>query len=252
MLLVDRRVGSKDLLSPLRYAGHEAELVELEFADVAFSGLGAKGASVDIGIELKTLNDLVGSLRSGRLAGHQLPGLRAKYEHAWLVVEGLWRSNDRGFVVTYQGKSRGWVPLHGKMTASEMEKQLLTLELCGGLHVRYTNSRADTVRFVSTLYRWWTDVAQDQHTSHLAVHQPPTLVPISTFRKAVCQFPGIGLALSKAVEVFFSGSFKRAVLADAKEWAGIRLFDGDGKSKRLGEKTAERVVRFLNGRKDES
>jgi ERCC4-type nuclease len=122
VIFVDRRVGSKDLLSPLRQTGLEAELVELEFADVAFSGLGTKGASVDIGVELKTLNDLVGSLRSGRLAGHQLPGLRTKYEHAWLIVEGLWKSDERGQVVTYQGRTRGWVPLHGKIAASEMEK----------------------------------------------------------------------------------------------------------------------------------
>jgi ERCC4-type nuclease len=249
MLLIDRRVGSKDLLKPLKSAGLDAEIVELEFADVAFSGKGAKGASVDIGIELKTLTDLVGSLRSGRLAGHQLPGLRAHYEHAWLVVEGLWRTNETGHVTTYQGKTRGWVPLHGKMTGSELEKQVLTLELCGGLHARYTNSRADTVRFIGNLYRWWSDVALDEHTSHQAVHQPPTLVPISDFRKAVCQFPGVGIAFSKAAEVWFNGSLKQAVNAPAEEWANITLFDGDGKSRRLGTKLAERVVRFLEGQR---
>lgn len=248
MIFVDRRVGSRDLVAPLTKTGIPTEMVELEFADVAFSGLGAMGTTVDIGIELKNLNDLVGSLRSGRLAGHQLPGLRAAYEHAWLVVEGHWRANDQGLVVTYQGKSRGWLPLHGKMRASELEKQVLTLELCGGLHVRYTNSRADTVRFVANLFRWWNDQALDHHTSHLAIHQQPTLVPISEFRQAVCRFPGVGVAVSKAVEVWFGASLKRAVLAGVDEWAGITMFDGDGKSRRIGTKTAERIVRFCEGR----
>lgn len=249
MLLVDRRVGSKELLAPLRHAGLEAELVELEFADVAFSGKGAAGVSLDIGVELKTLNDIVGSLRSGRLAGHQLPGLRSKFDHAWLCVEGLWRTNDAGMVVTYQGKSRGWVPLHGKMRASELEKQVLTLELCGGLHVRYTNSRADTVRFIHNLYRWFTDQRMDQHTSHLAVHQQPTLVPISEFRQAVCRFPGIGVKASKAVADHFGNSLRLAASAPLSEWAGIAVVDeASGKSRRLGEKTAERIVRFCEGR----
>lgn len=209
MILVDRRVGSKDLVEPLRTFGMPVEMVELDFADVAFTGRGAKGTPVDIGIELKKLNDLVGSLRSGRLAGHQLPGLRSQYEHAWLCVEGLWKANEHGMVTTYQGKYRGWANLPGKMMASELEKQVLTLELCGGLHVRYTNSRADTVRFMATLYRWWTDSALDHHTSHLAVHDQPTLIPIDEYRAAFCKFPGIGVKASKAVADYFHNSIDR-------------------------------------------
>jgi len=250
MILVDRRVGSKDLLTPLRALHLEAEIVELEFADVAFSGKGPKGQSVDIGIELKTLNDLVGSLRSGRLAGHQLPGLRAQYDHAWLVVEGMWRADDRGQVVTYQGKSRGWCSLHAHCSASEMEKQLLTLELCGGLHVRYTNARSDTVRFLGNLYRWWTDVALDHHTSHLVVHEPPTFVPIDAWRQLFTKLPGVGIKASKAVAEHFNNSVRLAARATVSEWADIRVVDeSTGKSRRLGTAIAERIVKFLEGNK---
>lgn len=250
MLLVDRRVGSKELLQPLRQSGLDAELVELEFGDCAFSGRGAQGASVDIGVELKTLNDLVGSLRSGRLAGHQLPGLRAKFEHAWVVVEGQWRADEQGLVVTYQGQAHGWKPLPGKMRASEMEKHLLTLELCGGLHVRYTNSRADTVRFIANLFRWWSDQALDHHTSHLAVHDAPTLVPISEWRAAFTKFPAIGVKASKAVADHFHNSLRLAARAPVSEWAGIAVVDESaGTSRRLGDKVAQRIDRFLDGKK---
>ncbi len=250
MILVDRRVGSKDLLKPLRAAGLDAELVELEFADVAFSGRGTKGSSVDIGIELKTLGDFVGSVRSGRLAGHQLPGLRAAYEHAWLVVEGNWRADERGNVVTWQGQSRGWRPLKGNMLASELEKHVLTFELCGGLHARYTNSRNDTVRFLTNLYRWWTDQALDHHTSHMAVHDQPTLVPISPWRHAFCKLPGIGVKTSKAVAEHFENSLARASRAGVTEWSNIEVHDeSTGKTRRLGASTAQRIVHFLNGQK---
>lgn len=250
MLFVDRRIGSKDLLAPLKASGLDAHLVELDYGDVAFSGRGAQGASVDIGVELKTLNDLVGSLRSGRLAGHQLPGLRAKFEHAWLCVEGQWRADEQGLVVTYQGQARGWKPLLGKMRASEMEKHLLTLELCGGLHVRYTNSRADTVRFIANLFRWWSDQALDHHTSHLAVHDAPTLVPISEWRAAFTKLPGVGIRSSKAVADHFHNSLRLAARAPVSEWAGIAVVDeSKATSRRLGEKVAQRIDRFLDGKK---
>lgn len=250
MLLIDRRIGSKDLLAPLQAVGLEADLVDLEYADVAFFGRGTRGASVDVGIELKKLNDLVQSLRTGRLAGHQLPGLRTQYEHAWLVVEGLWRADESGLVTTYQGKQRGWCALPGKMRASELEKQVLTLELCGGLHVRYTNSRADTIRFVSNLYRWWTDQALDHHTSHLAVHDQPTLVPISEWRQAFTKLPGIGIRMSKAVAEHFDNSLRRAARATEAEWAAIEVVDeSTGKSRRIGAKVAARIVQFLEGKK---
>src|ERR1035437_8002080 len=129
MILVDLRIGSKYLLAPLKAAGFEAQLVELEFGDIAFEGKGPNGTTLNIGVELKVLGDLVNSLRTGRLAGHQLPGLLKTYDYAWLLVEGEWRANAAGQVTT-QKRRRLWTGIPGKMSASELDKQLLTLELC--------------------------------------------------------------------------------------------------------------------------
>ena len=247
MVLVDDRIGSADLAAPLRLTGMPTTKVRLDFGDVAFAGKGPHETTLDIGIELKTLGDLVGSLRSGRLAGHQLPGLLKTYDYVWLLVEGLWRADTNGEIVQAHSRKRGWSRLHGSMTARELEKQVLTLELCGGLHVRYTNHRRDTVRFISTLYRWWTDTALDRHTSHLALHEPPTLVPLSNFRQAVCRWPGLGRKTSLAVETYFSGSLKRAVCAGVEEWAAITTLDEKGRARRLGLKEAQRIVNFCNG-----
>ncbi len=228
MILVDRRIGSNDLLKPLQQAGLEAKLVELEFGDIAFEGKGEQGASLNIGVEFKRLGDLISSLRSGRLAGHQLPGLLKTYDRAWLLIEGNWQHNEQGLVTSFQ-KGRGWTPVHGKMTAAELETTVLTLELCGGLHVRYVNTRRDTLRFLSNLYRWWTDRALDGHHSHLAVHTPPATFEVSAFRAAVCQWPGIGLKTSRAVEQAFHGSITKAAAASVETWASIETGDSAGK-----------------------
>ena len=250
MILVDRRIGSKDLLAPLIKLGLDAELTELSFGDVAFEGKGQHNTSVDIGIELKCLPDLISSLRTGRLAGHQMPGLLKTYEYTWLVIEGTWRPDRKGEVALLRNRgwhSRTWQPLHGRMTVSEMEKQVLTLELCGGLHVRYTNNRRATLEFISTLFRWWTDKSMSKHQSHLAVHVPQGFSPISDFRQVVSRFPGIGLKTSLAVERHFHASLDRACTADVDEWAAIETKDDKGKPRRVGIKVAEGVVKFCRG-----
>jgi ERCC4-type nuclease len=249
MILIDDRAGSKDLIKPLLAAGLPAELTRLESADIAFIGKGPKGTALDIGIELKRLDggstDLAQSLRSGRLAGHQLPkmvGAKGAYDYAWLLVEGMWRHNDQGQVVVYKGPKRGWSVIPGRMSASELEKQLLTLELCGGLHVRYTNGRSDTIRFIGALYRWFTDKDLDKHKSHLAVHDAPTLTPVSEYRAFYMRLPGVGHQVSLAVENHFKGGPRQAVCAGVAEWSEITTGE-----KKLGTKKATTIVNFLRG-----
>ncbi len=239
-MFVERRAGSKDLLLPLLRAGLDAELTDMEFGDVAFTGKGEGDVPVDVGVEFKTLSDLVSSIRTGRLAGHQLPGMQRTYApYAWLVVEGLWRADSHGHVTTYKGKARGWATLPGRMTVSELEKTLLTYQLCGGVHVRYTDSRAATVSFLSALYRWFTDRSLDAHTSHLVAYHAPPIRPVSAFRQTATTLPGVGYRLSQAVEAFFGGRLDRAFSAHEEEWAKI-----DG----LGPKTARAIVQHIKGR----
>lgn len=249
MILIDSRIGSRDLLPILLKTGLPAQLTELESADIAFIGRGIKGAPLHIGVELKRLDsgstDLLQSLQSGRLSGEQLPkmlGRDGAYDLGWLLVEGTWQHDDAGQIMT--ARKRGWVSVRGGIPATELEKRMLTLELCGGLHVRYTNGRADSVRFLSALYHWFTDQDIDQHSSHLAVYQPATLVHLSKFRKAVSAWPGIGLHVSLAVEQHFGGSLRRAANAGVEEWAEITTRT-DGGPRRLGVKVAAKIIDFI-------
>lgn len=247
MLLVDDRTGSKHLVDPLRDLGLEVELSRLDFGDVMFEGQGPDRKSVTIGIELKRMTDLISSIRSGRLSGHQLPGLvgpDSVYDYSWLVVEGQWRVNAYGQMLLFHGRGRGWQPVPGRMTGSELEKYLLTYELCAGLHVRLTNREDDTIHFIANLHRWWCDKAFDQHTSHLAPHRPGGVRPLSDFRQAVMAWPGVGRAVSLSAELSFK-SIRRAANGTVDEWATLATLDKKHKARRFGISAAEHLVDWL-------
>lgn len=256
MILVDYRNGpdvakatkAADLLTPLLEAGLPASETTLEFGDVAFEGRGVKGAPVWIGIEFKKFSDLIQSMSTDRLQGHQLPGLVIEYERPWLVVEGEWTHDDRGRVTQWKGKGRRR-PVLGAPPAAELEKQLLCLHTRGGLHVRHCFTRRDTVRFLCQLYRFWTDKDLDKHKSHLAIHAPDLdrglLIPISDFRRIVAQIPGVGYRTSGAVEKHFGGSFRKMMFASVDDWAAITTTDDSGKTKRIGASRAQKIVEAL-------
>jgi ERCC4-type nuclease len=240
MLLIDSRIGSADLCEPLRDMGLPAELTTLPFGDCAFEGRGNDDKPVMVGVELKKLGDLVSSLRTGRLSGHQLPGLvgpDSAYGYSWLLVEGTYRPGARG-VIEVPTRFGQWRPLQGKMALSELEKRVLTLELLGGLHVRFTVGRPATLHFLANLYRWFSDQSMDRHQSHIAaIHKPSTILRISDQRKTFATLPGVGVRTSLFVEQRF-GSLERAVLATQDEWEEI-----EG----IGPKTASSIMRYIHG-----
>jgi ERCC4-type nuclease len=239
VILVDFREektkkGSPGLWEDLRKTTLPIERSTLDAGDLMFLGRGPEGKEVTVGLEFKKLRDLLQSLRTGRLQGKQLIGLQ-QYDFRYLLVEGEWRSDDKGMVTVRAGRGI-WKPVPGQFRASELDKTLLGLPLRAGVLVWATSTRRDTIRWIKSLYRNWTDNNWKDHTSHVAVYRPPTLVPISDFRTTVTTFPGIGLRTSLLVESHFGQSIRRAVGARAKEWSKI-----DG----VGVKTAERVDRYL-------
>lgn len=244
MLLVDRRAGSKDLVAPLRKAGLPVEVTTLDFGDVAFIGRGEGGEELAVGIEHKTVADAVQSLDS-RLPGHQLPGMVQDYGRAYLLIEGERPCDSQGRML--RRSSSGMRPMQGAPTAIEFEKRLLVMSLRAGITVRFTKDQAETVRFITALYRTWTDKDLDEHKSHLAIHNPDLdrqlLVPISPQRQAFAAWPGISLERSKAVEAHFGKSLRRSVLAPLKEWAALET-----NGRKFGEKSAQKLLDFFDGK----
>jgi ERCC4-type nuclease len=187
---------------------------------------------------------LISSIRSERLPGHQLPGLQRTYDFRWLLIEGLWRSTRKGLLqVEHRGR---WQDVQGRMTVSELNKRVLVMLLRGGLIPWYTTTRHQTLEWVRDLYRTWTDVALDQHQSHLAIYEPPTLCPVTQFRRTVKTLPDVGLKASLAAQQTF-GSLKHAINAGIAEWASVTTMDDHTRKKRrLGMKVATRIVNAIN------
>lgn len=241
MLLVDYREGSKELIVPLQKMGLPVEEADID-ADIAFVGRGEGGKPVDVGVEFKQLRECVDAMRSERLQGVQVPRMVKAYDFRYLMVEGELLYDRTGRLLRRTGR-KTFKPLPGGMGIGEFLKRVYVLHMCSGMTFLHTRTRTETLKYVEVLYRAWTDVDMDQHKSHLGSYSAPTPIPVSDFRQAVMKWPGIGFKVSRAVEEAFGGSIAVAATAPVTRWAAIQT-----EGRRLGEKTAQRIVTFLEGK----
>ncbi len=246
MMLVDDRAGSGPFIPRLKAAGIPAEPTRLDYADFAFEGWGVGGESILYGVEHKTLSDLIDSIRSGRLTGNredgspgQLPGMRATYHTSVLMVQGDWIAGPKG--LAERTKHQTWRVMPGGMSATELDKHLLTFQLCGGILYWPTRDEAHSTRALVSLYRWATDKALDKHTSHLMASQPDGWVQTSPTCDAIRAWPGVGQKAAMAAEKHF-GTVHAAVNGSVDEWAEL-----NAGSRKFGRVTAAKVWKFLRG-----
>ena len=237
MILVDYHVGSVELLEPLRRMGLPAEKGDIP-TDLFWEGRGEKGVPVTIGVEFKKLGELVQSLRTQRLQGHQLLKMRDNFQFCYLLIEGELLHDRQGRLLRRTGR-REFRPLSGSMAVGELRKRLLVLHLRGGLNFIHTTTRKDTLGWIKALYHIWTDCDLDQHQSHIAIYQAPMLVPISEFRGFFSRIAGLGIRKTLPVEKHFGGSIRRAVNAPRSEWLKV-----DG----IGDVLATHIENVLEGR----
>ena len=232
-----------DLISLFHAIGLRTQRKLLAFGDMAFEGNGPRGPAA-IGIERKTISDLIGSIHSGRLTSHQIPGMRNLYDYSYLIIQGISRRNQAsGLLETlYQGK---WYPLKlGPRTIpySALDSIRWSMETQGGMIVRQTDSDRDTVEEIAGIYRSW-QKPWDGHSSFKTIYLPsaPTVVihPPSLARQYARLMPGIGWERSGAVAARFS-TCEDITLATVEEWAEI---EGVGKA------TAEKVYSAIRGGK---
>jgi ERCC4-type nuclease len=225
VILLDRRIGSSDLYQPLRAFGLDVHLTTLESADVAWLGRGLGDEPVPIGVEIKRIGDLLTSITTGRLSGHQLPKLINEYRHCWLLIEGQYRSGAEGLLETKQGAV--WTPHalgRSPWTYREVEAFLTTLEVRAGVHVRRAWNRGETAALVAMLYQWWTKKAYDEHRAHQAMYSPTMdaglLYKPSLTRRVAAELPGIGIGKSGAVADRFQ-TVRTMVNANEEEWQSV-------------------------------
>lgn len=256
MILIDPRTGSKDLLEPIRKRVNcDVKLFTLNSGDVAFEGNGPNGR-VMVGVERKTIKDMMGSIRSDRLAGLQLRRMSVEYDIVYVLVEGIFRPSDDGTLQTWgrvKGQKRGaFVNLtlatkaraHRAQTYrySEYDKHICTLENKKNVIILRSSSPVETAWQIANRYDWWSKQWEDHQSDEAIKHQAVvSFMPVSPLRRFAMDLPGVGWKRSRAVERHF-GSIERAVMASAEDWAEVEGI-GLGTGKKLYKVIRDKVKR---------
>lgn len=224
MILIDDRAGSKDLVShsPLDELG---TLCRLDSADVAFPGNGPGGA-ITVGVEVKSIFDLISSADTGRLQATQLPAMQRDYDAIYLLYYGLYRPhpNNHSLQLYRRGK---WVNHSlGKRAVpyGYVESFLLTLESTG-LHTKRTGSIEEAAQWLGCLYRWWSKPWSKHRGLHTFDNSRnlamPEVSPELRIRARVAaQLPGVGYEKAMAAARHFA-TVSEMVNASADDWQEV-------------------------------
>jgi ERCC4-type nuclease len=246
-ILIDDRQGSKELLPYFRPYAVIVGLCHLDFADIAFSGNG-KDQTLSIGIERKTINDLVQSMESGRLSDPQLRGLLKNYDLIYLVVEGIWRPGPGGELEI--SRMHQWSGTRRLTLYEAVDSYLTSIENCG-VRVRRTSNERETAKVIVDLYHYWMKPWED-HGTHRDIYAPVhaesntvKLVhpdPPNLAVKWACQIDGIDQRAWQVGRYFESANqLANASIGEWMEALGIR------KSTRTAASVVDQIYR-KNGR----
>ena len=223
-------------MEPLSLMGIPVRREKIEFGDCAFVGRGPEETVCPVGIEYKSVSDLLQSWKDGRLLGHQLPGMLNTYSVIYLLIEGSIAADTEDSIRLWGGK-RGWETVRSETKYSNLAGWLESLRNLYGVHVLTSANLLTSAVQVAATYRWW----QKEYSSHgtaVTIHRPNLTKGIVTptrIMKVAATFPGVGSEKLLDIEDKF-GSIREMVNADAATW---REVDG------IGKKTAEAIVTYL-------
>lgn len=250
---IAHEVGSKEFLRPLIRLGLPARIRPLACGDFAFLGNGPHGWA-RIGIERKTVNELVGSMSRERYIRRQLPNMLQRYHFSFLIVEGLLRPSSDGVVLTGHDVRKGqpltaWSPAGWQDSTlyGTFLKQLFSLRLLTTVHVVGSTGTVETAHLLHALYGWfqkpWLQhksmLGVDTDLARYGVKDALILSDRTMRRETFAKWPGISWERSARVSRYFS-SVREAACATEEEWRKALGF-------KEGKVLARRVVQFLNG-----
>ena len=237
MISVDDRAGSAQYAPLLRSLGVEVDLTRMAFGDIAWQGIGPNSLPVSVGIEVKTLADVLACITSGRFAGHQLPGLLQSYDHVWLMIEGEYRPRRKDGALEFlkpgrNGASAYWSePSGGKRSWfwRDLESWLLSMAVMGGIRIHHVRNAEEGALWIKGAYHWF---QREEHKSHLVMYSgkelysdKALLLKPSLARRIAAELPGVGAKKSAAVAARFRNLAEMSQ-ATEKDWMQV---DGIGK-----------------------
>lgn len=219
--------------------GVKAEVTDLQYGDIAFEGHGPDG-DIAIGIERKTLHDMLNCIDDARLAGHQLIGMRQLYKPTVLLLEGHWKPHDpQGMLMEgfNGGNTWGFCKYRSQRTMySKLYRYLISVSLTG---VIITRSR-DLFQTAYDCCEWYHYFQKpwNQHRSQREIHKvalPSMRHKPALVRRWAAALEDVGVELSERAERVFRSPIKLAN-ADESEWLRVPG---------VGVKTAQAIVREI-------
>lgn len=237
-------VGSREFKSGLQRMGSPVKLRTLKqmpFADFAITmPRGPDGVPFEIGVERKTIVEMLGAVQDSRFIGHQLPGMITHYDAVIVVVEG-WTTIDRASGCLMMGQ---WeAGFGGRHLYEPFKKFQITLAMKARVMLEPTRSKSETTHFLHALHRW-AQKPWSQHKSAYKVESREVDAAIlserTMRRQTFAQWPHVGWYRSKRVSEYFPSVLDAAV-ASPDEWCAA-----------LGMKEPGKIVRdirrFLRGK----
>lgn len=241
MILVDRAVGSKELRPLIVGMGVMCDEASLGYGDAAMEGHGPDG-TISIGVERKTLHDMLNCIDDARYASHQRVGMAKMYSKSFLIIEGHWRPHDsEGFLMEgwAGGTSWGYCRYRSQRTMySKLYRYLISVAL-SGIIITYSRDLKHTAINICEIFHYFQKRWQD-HTSLLEVQKlaipsmngKPTLV-----RRWASDLEGIGVKHSMDAERLFKTPIALAE-SDEREWLRVPG---------VGVKTAQSIIKEIHG-----
>jgi ERCC4-type nuclease len=251
MILIDYRKGGegKDKNTPqlmvdtIKRLGVHSELSDLAFGDAAFEGRGPLG-TISVGIERKTLHDILHCIDDARLSGHQLVGMRQMYTVRVVLLEGFWKPHDpEGWLMEGFNGGTSWAYCrYGSQRTlySKLYRYLISVSLSGAI-VTYSRDLFQTCYNIHEWYHYF-QKRWDGHTSLQELQK--VNIPTLNFRPSLTRLwahdvQGVGMKLSELAERHFKTPIRLAN-ADETEWLKVPG---------VGVKTAQNIVREIWGQR---
>lgn len=140
MILVDAATGSKELQPLIRGMGVVCDKVALSYADACFEGNGPNG-HISVGVERKTLHDMLNCIDDSRYVSHQRIGMKNMYDVSILIIEGYWKPHENGMLMESRDGQSWWVCRpHGKpVMYSKLRRYLISVRY-SGVAVNFTRN----------------------------------------------------------------------------------------------------------------
>lgn len=250
MILVDSRSGAESnkdettvdrMIHYVRKIGVNCEKGTLEFADAAFEGNGPDGR-IMIGIERKSLHDMLNCIDDSRYSAHQKVGMMPMYKVSILMLEGVWKPHDpdgwlmEGF---NGGSSFGMCRYRSRQTLySKLFRYMLSVSMSNVIVIQ-SRDLWHTAYNICECYHYF-QKQWDDHTSMLETQKlqiPDMRIKPPLVRKWAADIEYIGVKMSLKAEELFRTPIRLAN-SDEMDWLKIP---------RLGVQTARKIITEIRG-----